>query len=427
MSLLGKKEGAVLLLGDLVAFIVALWLALALRYWSAPDLELFTAHLRAFLPLYLIWVLVFFISDLYRRQTILLSRPEHLLRMLLRAQIINSLLSVVAFYFVPYFDRAGITPKTNLFLHLLCALVLLWLWRSYVLHWLAERRPARVYFACAGKEVEEIKQALTERAQSRFVLSEHDPELIIFDKYSQTHDHLLPDFYRRFFRGTKFVPMHNFYEEVFERVPLSLVNEKWFLENISNQPKRWYALGKRLMDLILGSLLFIFSLPFYLVVPILIKIEDGGEVFYADERIGKGGRKIVLHKFRSMSLESDLAKRHTTKIGRWLRRTRIDELPQLWSVIRGEQSLVGPRPEKSDYAALYRQQIAYYDARHLIAPGLSGWAQLYQDNHPHFQSNLEATAEKLSYDLYYLKNRGWWLDVKIALKTLRTLVSQSGV
>jgi lipopolysaccharide/colanic/teichoic acid biosynthesis glycosyltransferase len=117
----------------------------------------------------------------------------------------------------------------------------------------------------------------------------------------------------------------------------------------------------------------------------------------------------------------------TTRLGYWLRRLRLDELPQLWSVVRGQQSLIGPRPERPDYSELYRQQLPYYDVRHLIPPGLSGWAQLYHENHPHFQPALDATAEKLSYDLYYVKNRNFWLDLKIALKTIKVLLSVKGI
>lgn len=429
MTLSGKKDSLILFFGDLVVFTIALWLALWLRYTSWPASELFLAHFRAFAPLYLLWVLVFFISDLYRRQTLILTR--NLPPMLLRAQVINSLIAVLAFYLnlIPSASSSALAPKTNLVLYLVCTLPLLWLWRIYVIEWLGDRRPVTIFFACAGEEVEELKRELASNAKHRLELvgAEQKPSLIVFDKYSGEQDHLLPDFYRRFFRGTRFVAVHNFYESVFERVPLSLVNEKWFLENISNQPKRLYEIWKRALDCLLAALLGLISLPVYLVIWLAIKLEDSGPLFYLDQRIGRRGREITIYKFRSMSTEPELEKRRVTIIGNFLRRSRLDELPQLWSVIRGEQSLIGPRPEKPDYVAFYRRQIPYYDARHLIAPGLSGWAQLYQANHPHFQTDLLATKEKLSYDLYYLKNRGWWLDVKIALKTIRALVSRSGI
>ena len=423
MSLSGKKKSLMMLAGDLAVFVAALWLALWLRYFEWPSQALFLAHLRAFAPLYGIWLIVFFISDLYRRQTLILTRQ--LPQAILRAQLVNSLLAVFMFYF--NLTPAGITPKTNLFIYLLTTLLLLGFWRLYLVDWLSPRRQITINFAASGTAVNELEQEIRDNPRHRLLLADDKASMIVFNKYDGRQDHLLPDFYRRFFRGTRFVPVHDFYETLFERVPLSLVNEKWFLENISNQPKLTYSLIKRGLDIILSGVLAILSLPFYLVVPLFIKLEDGGPIFYRDERVGRHGRDFFVYKFRSMSTEPEINARHVTRVGAFLRRTRLDELPQLWSVLRGDQSLIGPRPERPDYVAIYREQIPYYDARHLIAPGLSGWAQLYQVNHPHFRSDLAGTEEKLSYDLYYLKNRGWWLDLKIALKTIRTLLSRSGI
>lgn len=122
----------------------------------------------------------------------------------------------------------------------------------------------------------------------------------------------------------------------------------------------------------------------------------------------KGGKKIV------------------TRFGAFLRKSRLDEFPQLWNVIRGDLSLIGPRPEIPSLVKEYEDQIPYYDIRHLIKPGLSGWAQLYHDNHPHHASDVQETKVKLSYDLYYIKNRSVLLDFKIALKTLKKLASRAG-
>jgi lipopolysaccharide/colanic/teichoic acid biosynthesis glycosyltransferase len=115
-----------------------------------------------------------------------------------------------------------------------------------------------------------------------------------------------------------------------------------------------------------------------------------------------------------------------TRAGAFLRKSRLDELPQLWDVLRGDLSLVGPRPELPALTKIYEKEIPYYNVRHLIKPGLSGWAQLYHDNHPHRGGNVEETKNKLSYDLYYIKNRSFWLDFRVALKTIKTLLSRAG-
>jgi lipopolysaccharide/colanic/teichoic acid biosynthesis glycosyltransferase len=115
------------------------------------------------------------------------------------------------------------------------------------------------------------------------------------------------------------------------------------------------------------------------------------------------------------------------KVGAFLRKTRIDELPQLWNVLKGDVSLIGPRPEIPALVKLYESEIQYYNIRHLIKPGLSGWAQLYHDNHPHHGEAVGQTKEKLAYDLFYIKNRSFMLDIKIGLKTINKLLSRSGL
>ncbi|NCN08012.1 sugar transferase, partial [Candidatus Parcubacteria bacterium] len=115
-----------------------------------------------------------------------------------------------------------------------------------------------------------------------------------------------------------------------------------------------------------------------------------------------------------------------TKVGNFLRKTRLDELPQLWNVLKGDISLIGPRPEFPNAVKQYAEEIPYYNVRHLIKPGLSGWAQIYHDQHPHHQADTLETKNKLSYDLYYIKNRSFFLDLKIALRTLNILLSIAG-
>ena len=144
------------------------------------------------------------------------------------------------------------------------------------------------------------------------------------------------------------------------------------------------------------------------------------------DRIGKGGKKIKIVKFRSMTegdgwVDND---KKVTRVGNFLRKTSIDELPQLWGVLKGDQSLIGPRPELPELVEKYSKEISYYNIRHLHKPGLSGWAQISQENAPHHTTDIESTKEKLSYDLFYIKHHSFVLDLKIALKTIRTLVSR---
>ncbi|MFP4539734.1 MAG: sugar transferase, partial [Candidatus Paceibacterota bacterium] len=138
--------------------------------------------------------------------------------------------------------------------------------------------------------------------------------------------------------------------------------------------------------------------------------------------VGKKSIPFTLYKFRTMTPDGE----RTTKVGKILRSSHLDELPQLWSVVKGDLSLVGPRPEVNDLVRSYEKVVPYYNIRHLIKPGLTGWAQLYSIDPPKFNPSAEKTAQKLSYDLYYIKNRSVFLDIQVFLKTVKHLVLNKG-
>jgi lipopolysaccharide/colanic/teichoic acid biosynthesis glycosyltransferase len=244
---------------------------------------------------------------------------------------------------------------------------------------------------------------------------------------------LLPHLYNLIFSKVRFIDSHRIYEDIFDRIPLSLVTYSWFLENISVSPKFTYDFLKRVMDFVIAGFLGVLSLVVYPFVYVAVKLDDGGPLFIFQERVGRDGKNIKIRKFRSMSrndidLGSQSHKENkVTSVGNFLRKTRVDELPQLWSVVVGDQSLIGPRPELSSGVSIYEKEIPYYNIRHLIKPGLSGWAQIHQENHPHHGAEVNLTREKLTYDIYYIKNRSFLLDIKIALKTIKSLLSREGI
>jgi lipopolysaccharide/colanic/teichoic acid biosynthesis glycosyltransferase len=256
-------------------------------------------------------------------------------------------------------------------------------------------------------------------------------KIIAIDFSNEKVAPLLPHLYNLIFSKVRFIDSHRIYEDIFDRIPLSLVTYAWFLENISVSPKFTYDFLKRVMDILVSFFLGVVTIIFYPFVYIAIKLDDGGKIFISQERVGRDGKLIKLYKFRSMSkAESTIHKSSenvVTKVGSFLRKSRIDEIPQLWNVLVGDISLIGPRPELPSGVSIYDKEIPYYNIRHLIKPGLSGWAQIHQENHPHHGAEVNLTKEKLTYDIYYIKNRSFWLDIKIALKTLKTLISRSGL
>jgi lipopolysaccharide/colanic/teichoic acid biosynthesis glycosyltransferase len=214
-------------------------------------------------------------------------------------------------------------------------------------------------------------------------------------------------------------------------VPLTLINYEWILSNLS--ASRFYDALKRPIDVIASAIIGTVSLVFYPLVMLAIKLEDGGDIFIKQERVGRFQKPIHIYKFRSMTGNDQgnygaegRSELRVTRVGRWLRVLRLDELPQLWNVFRGDLSIVGPRPELPALAQRYSECITYYNARYLVSPGLTGWAQMKHDRHPHHGADVEETRAKLSYDLYYLKNRSLLLDIFIMLQTLRILVTAKG-
>jgi len=424
-------------------------LALYIRSAEMPALTLFVKHFVPFSILFIFWLLVYFIAGLYEKHTLILK--SRLPNIIFNAQVVNGIFAIIFFYSIPFFK---ITPKTLLFIYLIISFIFVLLWRLYGLSLISHREKESALLIGSGKEMKELLEEVNTnpRYGLSFVSSVDLGEVdgidiqneIITPIYSNnikiiavdfSHEEvapLLPHLYNLIFSKIRFIDSHRIYEDVFNRIPLSLVTYSWFLENISVSPKFTYDLLKRIMDIIISVPLMLIPIITYPFAFIAMKLEDGGPIFITQERIGKDNQTIRLRKFRSMSknitdLTAEQSENKITWIGNILRKTRLDEFPQLWNVLRGDISLIGPRPELPSGVKHYEGQIPFYNVRHLIKPGLSGWAQLYHDNHPHHGIGVEQTKEKLSYDLFYIKNRSFFLDIKIALKTLKTLLSRSGI
>lgn len=449
MSPLNKKDPFLLFCGDIVIFFVSLWLVLFIRYREIPNSIVIADHVAPFTILFIAWLLVFFIAGLYEKRSIILK--NRLASTIFRAQVTNIVVAVLFFYFIPYF---GITPKTNLFIYLVVSFLFVFIWRVYGYQVIAPRNRQNAILIASGDEMKELATEVNSKSYynlcftsviditttnvidlqheiGKRIFSE-DVSVIVVDLKNELTEPIIPALYDLIFSKVVFIDMHKIYEDVFDRIPLSLINYSWFLENISFAPTKTYDFLKRITDIFIASIGGIFSLLVYPFVIAAIKFDDGGPVFITQERIGKDNKHIFIYKFRSMSrndtsLSTEKSDNKITRVGGFLRRSRIDELPQLWNVIKGDLSLIGPRPELPAGVKLYEQYIPYYGIRHLIPPGLSGWAQIYHDNHAHHAAEVQSTKEKLSYDLFYLKNRSFILDITIALKTINKLLSRSGM
>ena len=196
-----------------------------------------------------------------------------------------------------------------------------------------------------------------------------------------------------------------------------------YLNNVASRVKRF-------SDILVSIFLLIITFPILIIAAILIKIEDNGPIFYVQKRTGLYEQIFRIIKLRSMKVNSEIhgpvwsnkSDKRVTKVGFFLRKSRIDELPQLWNVLIGEMSLIGPRPERPEIEENLNKKINHYKFRHIIKPGLSGWAQV---NFPYGASVIDS-KEKLSYDFFYIKNKSIWLDILIFIKTLKIILTLSG-
>jgi exopolysaccharide biosynthesis polyprenyl glycosylphosphotransferase len=456
MTIYNKKEAIFLFLGDALVFFISLWVALSIRNLGVLSRELFFLHLLPFSLIFAVWTVSFFVAGLYGKHTLLFK--SRLPTLLLNTQIINSVLAVAIFYFIP---NLVIKPQLLLFIYLTVSFALILFWRVRLVSYLGFRKKQKAFLVGEGKEILELYEEVNNNR--RYSLSfvgfldigkegfdieddlvrpvyENGVSVIVLDSKSEKIEPLLPHLYNLIFANVRFVDMHKVYEDIFDRVPLSLLRYNWFLQNISSSSYPVYDTLKRAFDIIVSFFALIVSLVFYPFVFIAIKLDDGGPIFSHQDRVGKGNNVIHLLKFRTMSRDDGgkwgtgdhpfatqvMRENKITHVGAFLRKSRIDEIPQLWNVLFGNISLIGPRPEFPEPVKQYVAEVPYYNIRHLIKPGLSGWAQIYHENHPHHGIDIAETKNKLSYDLYYIKNRSIMLDVKIALLTIRTLLSRSG-
>lgn len=233
-------------------------------------------------------------------------------------------------------------------------------------------------------------------------------------------------------RGIPIYRLPEVYESLWFKLPSSLLEDTWFAfsSGFNLLPGGFSLKLKRILDILLTSILLLALSPLMLITAIAIKLDSPGEVFYSQLRTGINGKPFRVYKFRSMRKDAEkqgaqwAAKtdNRITKVGKFIRLTRIDELPQIWNVLRGDMSLIGPRPERPEFDEKLRQEIVYYDFRYLVKPGITGWAQVMYP----YGASIEDAYEKLSYDLYYIKNYSLWLDLAIVFKTIRVVLLGKG-
>ncbi|HUC01295.1 MAG TPA: sugar transferase [Candidatus Paceibacterota bacterium] len=426
---------------DAVALYAALFITLIIRYGSQFYEQFEDAHVVPFTIIFVLWIIVFYIAGLYDLRR--LRNNLEFLKTLSLCLGVNAALAIALFYLIPAF---GIAPKTNLAIFIVIFAVIEIFWRQWLNNAISSgEAPNKVFLVGAGGPVEELTEMIRSNPQIGYEIKEwvphngeetlakirdavekHAVNMVVVPRHLKQDRAVANLLYEILSHGTEVHDFSNFYELVMRKVPLSELEETWFLENLFLQ-NSFSTFFKRITDFVFVTLLTIVAIPLFPIIALCVALSSRGPIIFTQRRVGKNGVLYDHYKFRTMYvndrnewLEKDSAR--VTPVGTVLRSTHLDELPQIWNVLRGDISLVGPRPDFIDFYDQLKDKIPYYNIRTIIKPGLTGWAQV---NFPRTLS-AEETKERLSYDLYYLKNRSAVIDVLIILKTIRTVVGALG-
>ncbi len=425
-----RLKQIILVTGDVCVLYTALLATLVARYGSISQSPAAANHIEPFSVLFAFWITVFYINNLYEPRR--LKNTGAFLGSLGAAIAVNALVSVIFFYLVTDY---GIAPKTNLFFVLAIAATLMYGWRS-AYNAVLKRHVPRTAVAVLGETpvTTEIRAAITENPQLGYRLTDdtRNAELIVVPKSATESSAAANAIYRYAASGIDVTSGAAFYELIFRKLPIAELEPAWFLGQIANR-RGTYDFFRGPTEKILALALGTITLPILILIAILIKLTSRGPIIFRQTRVGKFGRPFTLYKFRSMianapdgSAEGDTGAvwktandPRMTAVGRVIERSHLDELPQLWNIVRGDASFVGPRPERPKFVEELAKKIPYYDLRHLVKPGIAGWAQLNYG----YGASVEDAYEKLQYDLWYLKNRSFLLDAEIVTKTIKLFVT----
>ncbi len=443
----------ILLFGDLLILPLSFVAGHYLRYGNFVELSIKVPFL-SLVWMVLGYIVVFYFFDLYDLENEYLSLHSltNLLIVLVIAAVCTSFLNYALFLFP---IGRGIFVLANITLFLL-----IFLWRIFF-HKLVVFlfRPPRMIIIGTGEAGQEIARLLEFMSKSyEFIgflgsqeagiekdssedrkpildspdrlgeiCKKHNIDQIIIAKPVEKNSQLGKLLLKARLDGLKVHDMVNFYLDNRERIPIDYVSETWILnaKGFNWLEKSFSSRSKRLFDIFFSLLFLIMTFPLFLAIAVLVKLTSKGPVFYTQKRVGQNEVVFFLIKFRSMIHKAELGKavwakendRRITLVGKILRKLHMDELPQLINILRGDMSLVGPRPERPNFEKDLKSKIPYYSLRHFLKPGLTGWAQV---NYP-YAASVEESKDKLEYDLYYVYNKTLLFDFRIILKTFKNI------
>ena len=452
-----SKKVLLILAGDAILLYAAIYAALVVRYGALLTSGIITKHIVSFSGIFPLWLVIFGAFGFYDLR--FMKNEKIFLYRLLRVMAINTIAAITLFYLFPF----EIEPRRNLFIIAAFATMGIFAWR-YLFNLLVIRTAVtRVLFIGFNKEMIDLAGFLLHHPQLghkpvAFISAQEQPlilpvglvhipfqhenlsrairdarpDMVVISPEMKGNKMTVGVLLTLIPSGISIAEFAAFHEAMTGKIPLSLISEVWFLENLIGIKKRSYEFLKRLLDICISIPAGIITLGLFPFLAFAIRIDSPGPVFFRQTRVGRHGKPFTLIKFRSMVRDAEYLSGmkmhggHTdprqTRIGSLMRKTYLDELPQIINILRGEMSFIGPRPERPEFVEQLKQKIPFYETRFLVPPGITGWAQMNMEN----DASVEDAPEKLQYDLYYIKNRTFILDLLIALRTLSTIMRRQG-
>lgn len=423
---------SVIVFGDFVSFLISFILFIFVRFKSTEYLNAINAHLLPFIILYLCWVLVFYVFGLYDLITIKPTIPY--LRKWILALATSFVVGLLLFYFVPIF---GISPKVNLFIQVAFFGFFSFIFRRAIYTLFTKTITEPAILVGNSKYLVELEKIIMANPQIGLtVIDQFDdtskitPEMIhmenliiILDKNIDESEENILKYYKK---GVKILDTAKAYEKYLFKIPVEYIDMDFVVNNINIKKDLIYTYIVFITDKIFALLILILTSPLLAISILCIYLNDKGPILYTQNRVGINGRIFKLYKLRSMNINAEIngAKWSTgsndsriTPVGKVIRKLHIDEIPQMINILKGDLSLVGPRPERPEFVTPLENTIPHYKLRHIIRPGFTGWAQIKY----RYANTVEDSKEKFEYDLYYIKNRNIFLDFGIILRTIQII------
>ncbi|MEO5646610.1 MAG: exopolysaccharide biosynthesis polyprenyl glycosylphosphotransferase [Candidatus Paceibacterota bacterium] len=420
-----QHQRTILFLGDVLSLIISFILMVFLRFDFATQSIFIDQQAMLFGWLFVVWLIIFFVFDLYNLRRI--NPNPHNIGLLLMSILISILLGVVFFYL---FATNGISPKTNLLIVGFLSFILLIGWRRLFYHLFTVRFTRTIATIGISPLIGELQKELQKNPHFgehiihwndlNEVNNKYDVDILIAE---HTDPQKLLTVAKDL--NAEVLTLGEAYETFFAKIPASLITDEKAIGMMTQHESRAAHMIYRSVEIIFAVAVLIITSPFVLIAIIARLLEDGSPIFFNHDRVGKNGKIFTVYKLRSMIKEAekngavwaDQKDTRITTLGKILRKTHIDEVPQMWNIIKGDIALVGPRPERPEFVSQLEQDIPYYFLRHTIRPGFTGWAQIKY----RYARTVRDAQEKFEYDAYYIKNRNILLDFGIVLKTLQII------